>query len=62
MKKRNNYDLNTLLKIANFCDLPPFIVTHAKLELHDHKPLEPEVCIPKNCAAGIDCILYANTL
>jgi len=43
-------------------DLPPFIVTHAKLELHDHKPLGSEVCIPKNCAAGIDCILYANTL
>ncbi len=43
-------------------DLPPFIVTHAKLELHDHKSLEPEVCIPKNFAAGIDCILYADTL
>jgi hypothetical protein len=26
-------------------DLPPFIVTHTKLELHDHKPLEPEVSV-----------------
>lgn len=46
----------------NWIDLPPFIVAHAKLERHDHKPLEPEVCIPKNFAAGIYCILYANTL
>jgi len=33
-------------------DLPPFIVTHAKLELHDHKPLEQVVYSPKNYVAG----------
>ncbi|MCK4795344.1 MAG: hypothetical protein KAV87_67060 [Desulfobacteraceae bacterium] len=32
-------------------DLPPLIVTHAKLESYDHKLLEPGVYIPKNCAA-----------